>query len=105
MFYLIEPFFGGLSDKSNIKKIFGSKKSLFKNSAIYRVFIKSDAENYDSRASRLEDSFNRKGLSSSLPKKKINIINSSHKRANPNKSKKNKLSLVFLLHIRHHETI
>ena len=95
MFYLIEPFFGGLSDKSNIKKIFGSKKSLFKNSAIYRVFIKSDAENYDSRASRLEDSFNRKGLSSSLPKKKINIINSIHKRANPNKSKKNKMALFL----------
>ena len=95
MFYLIEPFFDGLSEKSNIKKIFGTKKSLFKNSAIYRVFIKSDGDNYDGRATRMEDSHSKKGSSSSLPKKRLS---NTHKKTFTNKQKKNKATLFIRPH-------
>ena len=72
MFYLIEPLFELFS---NSKKLFGSKKSLNKNSAVYKVFVKSDTDNFDRAVSKNEEIHsNKKGMSSSLPKKKISLV-------------------------------
>ena len=72
MSYLIHPFFESLP---GTKKIL--KNRLLKNTAIYRVFIKSDADNlnssiYERAPTDLDDSITSgKGMSSSLPKKRV----------------------------------
>ena len=81
------------------KKVFGSKKSLYKNTAIYRVFTKSDADTnlneYDRIPTRIDDQYHpiNQGLSSSLPKKKVTISGkegrNSIKNKNSGKKKQN----------------
>ena len=68
MFYMIDPFFEGVLEKG--KKIFGSKKSLYRKSAIYKVFKKSDID-IERSVTKLDDIPHKKGSSSSLPKKKM----------------------------------
>ena len=94
MYYLIEPFFEGISGH---KKIFGSKKSLYKNSAIYKVFIKSDADSLDRRITKMDEFVPKKGMSSSLPKKKSNFgkDTKSNLSKKPTTKKKNKI-LLFI---------
>ena len=91
--FMIEPFFDGLS-----KTLFGSKKSLYKNSAISKVFIKKDDDNFERRTSRMEDMLPKKGMSSSLPKKKVNYgtkdAKSNVKTKMSNKKKNKGLLLV-----------
>ena len=101
MSYIIHPFFELMPGK---KKAFGSKKNLYKNTAIYRVFIKSDADTnlneYDRIPTRMDDQFHptNQGLSSSLPKKKVTISGkegrNSIKNKNANKKKKNNALLL-----------
>ena len=98
MFYMIEPFFEGLNGQGNIKKLFGSKKSLYKNSAIYKVFTKNDADIFERKTTRMDDLPPKKGMSSSLPKKKINFGKADTRttmKNKPSNKKKNK-SLLFI---------
>ena len=91
--FMIEPFFEGLS-----KTLFGSKKSLYKNAAISKVFIKKDDDNLERRTSRMEDILPKKGMSSSLPKKKANYGNKDTKttvKTNLSNKKKNKGLLLI----------
>ena len=97
LFYLIEPFFEGLSSQSiSIKKIFVSKKSLYKNTAIYKVFIKSDPDAYENRTTKLEDA-KKKGSSSSIPKKKFSLLKrmASTKKKDDDKKDSNKIVLIL----------
>ena len=98
MFYMIEPFFEGLHGQGNIKKFFGSKKSLYKNSAIYKVFIKNETDNFERKTTRMDNLPSKKGMSSSLPKKKINFGKSDTRmsmKSKPNNKKKNKTLLLI----------
>ena len=94
MYYIIEPFFEGIAGH---KKIFSSKKSLYKNSAIYKVFIKSEADNLERKTIKMDDVIVKKGMSSSMPKKKITIPDSkaSMIKSKLGTKKKNKL-LLFI---------
>ena len=97
MFYLIEPFFEGVTSHPNLKKIFGSKKTFYKNTAIYKVFIKTD-ESSEQKTTKLEVLPKKKDISGSVPKKKItNLLrkNSAKKNKESDKKKGNKL-LLFL---------
>ena len=98
MFYMIEPFFEGLHGQGNIKKFFGSKKSLYKNSAIYKVFIKNETDNFERKTTRMDNLPSKKGMSSSLPKKKINFGKSDTRmsmKSKPSNKKKNKTLLLI----------
>ena len=94
MFYLIEPFFDSITNQGNLNKIFSSKKNLYRNTAIYRVFIKADVENSEQKSTRLE-SPKKKGASSSIPKKKLFKRKDSTKKKDGEKKKANKI-LLFL---------
>ena len=98
MFYIIEPFFEGLNGQGNIKKLFGSKKSLYKNSAIYKVFTKNDADVFERKTTRMDDLPPKKGMSSSLPKKKINFGKADTRTSMKNKpsNKKKNKTLLFI---------
>ena len=93
MFFLIEPFFEEILHK----KIFGSKKSLYKNSAIYKVFVKLEADNLE-RKSIMMESIPKKGMSTSMPKKKatyVKDLKSNTIKSKLGAKKKNKL-LLFI---------
>ena len=90
MFYLIEPFFEGITSRGNLKKIFGSKKNLYKNTAIYKVFIKTD-ESSEQKTTKLDEAPKKKEASGSVPKKKKNVS----KKDKDEKKKGNKL-LLFI---------
>ena len=95
MFYIIDPFFEGVLEKG--KKIFGSKKSLYRKSAIYKVFKKSDID-IERSITKLDEVPHKKGMSSSLPKKKINYEEreSINLKNMKNKlKKKNRVTLYF----------
>ena len=92
--FLIEPFFEGLS-----KTLFNSKKSMYKNSAIYKVFLKREEEDFDRRTSKMEDVQQKKVMSSSLPKRKFASITKDIRINMKNKlniKKKNKGLLLLI---------
>ena len=97
MFYLIQPFFDGITSQGNLNKLFASKKSLYRNTAIYRVFIKTDVDNSEPKSTKLDESPKKKGASSSIPKKKFSILTrkASTKKKDGEKKKANKV-LLFL---------
>ena len=97
MFYLIEPFFDRITSQGNLNKLFASKKSLYRNTAIYRAFIKTDVESSEQKSTKLEEAPKKKGTSSSIPKKKFSILTrkSSMKKKDGEKKKANKV-LLFL---------
>ena len=96
MYYLIEPFFEGVTSRGNLKKIFGSKKNLYKNTAIYKVFIKTD-ESAEQKTTKLDEAPKKKEASGSVPKKKFTSLLSKNisKKSKDDKKKGNKL-LLFL---------
>ena len=94
MFYLIEPFFEGITSHVHLKKIFGSKKYLYKQTAIYKAFIKAD-ESTGQRITKLDELPKKKDASGSVPKKKFLRKNSTKKNKENDKKKGDKL-LLFL---------
>ena len=97
MYYLIEPFFDSFSGILNLglKKIFNTKK-LYKNTAIYRVFIKADADNNGSRTTRLEELPKKKDISTSLPKKKAGTKRKNSVKKKEVEKKKSSKIVLFL---------
>ena len=53
MYYVIYPFFEGITGHGHLKKILGLKKTLYKNCAIYKVFTKNDTDNTERRATKI----------------------------------------------------
>ena len=89
MFYVIDPFFEGLSGHGNIKKILGLKKTLYRNCAIFKVFTKSDTDNTERRATKIVEISNQ-----DIPiqkKKSSDYEDKSNMHLSPKRKKKKEL--------------